>query len=74
MKLFKKTYWLITPILIVSLMLLLEKVFLLEEIWISTSIAVLLAYILSPKITMIEKQHGQEEQIKWLFFKKVIKN
>ncbi|OIP46378.1 MAG: hypothetical protein COZ74_02035 [Flavobacteriaceae bacterium CG_4_8_14_3_um_filter_31_8] len=74
MKLFKKTYWLITPILIVFFMILLEKVFLLEEIRINTTIAVLLAYILSPKITMIEKQHGQVEQIKWLFFKKVLKN
>jgi len=55
-------------------MILLEKVFLLEEIRINTTIAVLLAYILSPKITMIEKQHGQVEQIKWLFFKKVLKN
>jgi hypothetical protein len=74
MKLFKKTYWLINPILIVFFMILLEKFFLLEEIWINTTIAVLLSYILSPKITLIEKQHGQEEQIKWLFFKKVLKN
>ncbi|MHB0755986.1 hypothetical protein [Polaribacter sp. M15] len=31
-----------------------------------------LAYILSPKIKIVDKNHGEEEQIKWLFFKKVI--
>jgi hypothetical protein len=31
-----------------------------------------LAYILSPKFKMVHKQHGEEEQMKWLFFKKVI--
>ncbi|WP_334055990.1 hypothetical protein [Polaribacter sp. P097] len=30
------------------------------------------AYILSPKFKTVEKQHGAEEQMKWLFFKKVI--
>ena len=30
------------------------------------------AYILSPKFKTVEKQHGVEEQMKWLFFKKVI--
>ncbi|WP_159949315.1 hypothetical protein [Polaribacter septentrionalilitoris] len=72
MKLFKKTYWLITPFLIVVFMLLLDKVFNVKEIVINTTIAVSLAYILSPKVKIVEKQNGEEEQIKWLFFKKVI--
>ena len=55
-------------------MIIFEKVLDIKEIWISTSIAVLLAYMLSPKIELIEKQHGSEEQITWLFFKKGIKN
>jgi hypothetical protein len=74
MNLFKKTYWLINPILMVVFMIILEKVLDIKEIWISTAIAVLLAYMLSPKIELIEKQHGSEEQITWLFFKKGIKN
>ena len=32
-----------------------------------------LAYVLSPKTKTVTKQHGDEEQIKWLFFKKVMK-
>ncbi|MEN8776281.1 MAG: hypothetical protein ABF263_00685 [Polaribacter sp.] len=72
MKLFKKTYWLITPFLIVVFMLLLDKVFNVKEIVINTAISVGLAYILSPKVKIVEKQNGEEEQIKWLFFKKVI--
>ncbi|MBG7610875.1 hypothetical protein IU405_01265 [Polaribacter sp. BAL334] len=74
MNLFKKTYWLINPILMVVFMIILEKVLDIKEIWISTAIAVLLAYMLSPKIELIEKQHGSKEQITWLFFKKGIKN
>jgi branched-subunit amino acid permease len=72
MKLFKKVYWLIYPILIVVFMLILDKVFQLKEIVIQTSIAVVLAFVLSPKVKTVQKQHGKEDQIKWLFFKKVI--
>ena len=31
-----------------------------------------LAYILAPKYKTVSKQGGEEEQIKWLFFKKAI--
>ncbi|WP_340766799.1 hypothetical protein [Polaribacter tangerinus] len=43
-----------------------------KEIGINTAIAVSLAYLLSPRVKIVQKQHGEEEQIKWLFFKKVI--
>jgi hypothetical protein len=72
MKLFKKTYWLITPLLVVVFLLILEKGFKVDNTVISTSIAVVLAFALSPKVKIVEKQHGAEEQIKWLFFTKVI--
>lgn len=72
MKLFKKTYWLITPLLVVVFLLILEKGFKVENTVLSTAIAVVLAFLLSPKVKMVDKQHGEEEQIKWLFFKKVI--
>ena len=74
MNLFKKTYWLINPILIIAFMLILDKVLNIDEIWINTTIAVFLAHILLPKVISIEKQQGSEEQIKWLYFKKVFKN
>jgi len=72
MKLFKKTYWLITPLLVVIFLLIFEKGFKIENTIIITSLAVVLAFLLSPKVKMVDKQHGEEEQIKWLFFKKVI--
>ena len=72
MKLFKKVYWLIYPVLIVVFMLILDKVFQLKEIVIQTSIAVVLAFFLSPKVKTVQKQNGEEDQIKWLFFNKVI--
>ena len=72
MKLFKKIYWLITPLLVVVFLLIIEKGFKVENMVISTTIAVTLAFVLSPKVKIVEKQHGEEEQIKWLFFKKVI--
>jgi hypothetical protein len=72
MKLFKKTYWLITPLLVVVFLLIFEKGFKIDNTVISTSIAVVLAFVLSPKVKMVDTQHGEVEQIKWLFFKKVI--
>ena len=72
MKLFKKIYWLINPLLVVGFLLILEKVFKTENTILSISISVVLAFVLSPKVKMLDKQHGEEEQIKWLFFKKVI--
>ncbi|MCG1035280.1 hypothetical protein [Polaribacter sargassicola] len=72
MELFKKVYWLIYPLLIVVFILISEKVFNVENTVLSTSIAVTLSFILSPRVVMIDKQNGEEEQIKWLFFKKVI--
>lgn len=72
MKLFRKIYWLIKPLLMVVFMLILEKLFKLDNIVLSSSISVLLAFLLSPKVVIVEKQNGEEEQIKWLFFKKVI--
>ena len=72
MKLFRKIYWLIKPLLMVVFMLILEKLCKLDNIVLSSSISVLLAFLLSPKVVIVEKQNGEEEQIKWLFFKKVI--
>ena len=72
MKLFKKTYWLIYPVLMVVFMLILDKVLQLKEIGIQTAIAVVLAFVLSPRVKTIQKQNGEEEQIKWLFFTRVI--
>jgi hypothetical protein len=74
MNFFKYIYWLINPILISVFVLILDKVLSIDEIWINTTIAVFLAYLLSPKVISIDKQKGSEDQIKWLFFKKVIKN
>ena len=72
MILFKKFYWLINPILIGVFMLLLEVLFQIEANVVQVTIAVLLAHFLSPKVKIVVKQSGEEEQIKWLFFKKVI--
>ena len=72
MKLFKKVYWLIYPVLIVVFMMILDQVLQLKEIGIQTAIAVVLAFVLSSRVKTIQKQNGAEEQIKWLFFKRVI--
>ena len=72
MKLFKKIYWLINPLLVVGFLLILEKGFKLENTILSILISVVLAFVILRKVKMVDKQHGEEEQIKWLFFKKVI--
>ena len=60
------------PILIILLGLITYKVLEFEPNFYTIVINVGLAYILSPKFKIFQKQHGEEEQIKWLFFRKVI--
>ena len=72
MKLFKKIYWFINPILIVVFMLTMDKVFNIQEIWMNSIISVLLAFILSPRKKIIQTQNGKIKQITWLFLKKPI--
>lgn len=72
MKLFKQIYFLINPILTIIFILLIHRVFKIENFSIVVVIGVSLAYLLSPRVRIIEKQEGAVEQIKWLFFKKVI--
>jgi hypothetical protein len=48
--------------------LLLDFVFNIESSALQTVLGVSLAYVLSPKYKIIEKQTGEEEQIKWLVF------
>ena len=72
MKIFRNLYWLINPFLIVIFMLLLDNLFNIKEMWINAIIAVPLAYALSPRVRIVERQNEEEEQIKWIFLKKVI--
>ncbi|WP_435413930.1 hypothetical protein [Polaribacter aestuariivivens] len=60
------------PILIILFGLIIYKILGYEPNVYTILINIGLAYILSPKIKIIQKQNGEEEQIKWLFFKKVI--
>ena len=60
------------PFLIILFGLIIYKVLEFEPNMYTIVINLGLAFILSPRIKTIQKQHGEEEQIKWLFFKKVI--
>lgn len=60
------------PILIIVFGLITYKILEYEPNIYTILINVVGAYILSPKFKTVEKQHGAEEQMKWLFFKKVI--
>jgi len=60
------------PVLIILFGLITYKILGFEPNVYTIIINVGLAYILSPKFKVIQKQNGEEEQMKWLFFKKVI--
>ena len=60
------------PVLIILFGLIIYKVLGYEPNFYTIIINIGLAYILSPKFKTVDKQHGEEEQMKWLFFKKVI--
>lgn len=60
------------PLLIILFGLIIYKVLEYEPNIYTIVINIGLAFILSPRIKTVQKQHGEEEQIKWLFFKKVV--
>ena len=72
MKFFKQTYFLIFPLLLIIFDLVLYFLF---KDQVSTTMRLLsigIAYVLSPRVKIIEKQEGAQTQIVWLFYKKVI--
>jgi hypothetical protein len=74
MKIFKKMYFLIYPILFTVFFLLIKKLEIFQQVGLQVLLSSVIAYVLSPKVKIVEKQNGEEEQIKWLFFKKIINN
>ena len=72
MKLFKKTYWLIYPFLIVVFMLIFDLLYKTESLLPKALICGFIAFILSPRKKIIRTQTGVTKQITWVFFKKPI--
>jgi hypothetical protein len=72
MKLFKKTYWLIYPFLIVVFMLIFDQLYQMESLPMKAGICALLAFFISPRKKIIQTQTGQIKQITWLFLKQPI--
>ncbi|WP_370408430.1 hypothetical protein [Tenacibaculum dicentrarchi] len=72
MKYFKKFYLVIYPLLIVVFILILSKVFLVKESWIRISIAIALAYVLSPRKKIVQTASGEKKQLTWIFLKNPI--
>jgi len=72
MKLFKKTYWLIFPILMVIFMLIFDQVYKTENILLKAFVSAFVGFILSPRKRIIHTQTGKIKQITWIFLKKPI--
>ena len=72
MKLFKKVYWLIYPILIVLFMLIFDQLYKTDNFILKAGICAVLAFILSPRKKIIKTPTGRVKQITWLFLKQPI--
>ncbi|WP_166383521.1 MULTISPECIES: hypothetical protein [unclassified Polaribacter] len=72
MKLFKKTYWLIYPILIVLFMLIFDQFYTSDNFPLKAAISAVLAFIISPRKKIILTQTGKKKQITWIFLKNPI--
>ena len=72
MKKIKPFIPLLFPIIILLLGLIIYKILGYEPNMYTILINIGLAFIVSPRVKKIQKEHGIEEQIKWLFFKRVI--
>lgn len=72
MRLIKNYYFLIFPGLILFFLMLLELLPFIQGIGLKLIIAVPLAYLLSPRIKVIQKLHSKQKQLRWFFSKKII--
>ena len=72
MKLFKKTYWLIYPILIVVFMLIFDQLYQMESLPMKAGICAVIAFFLSPRKKLILTETGKIKQITWIFLKEPI--
>jgi hypothetical protein len=62
------------PILFASFFLFFKSVNVFNSVSLHLVTTKILAYILSPKVKIIDKNSGEQGQIRGLFFKKVIDN
>ena len=72
MKLFKKTYWLIYPIMIVVFMMIFDQLFETNNFIVKAGSSAVLAFILSPRKKIIQTEKGKIKQITWLFLREPI--
>ena len=72
MKLFKKTYWLIYPILIVVFMLIFDQLYQMDSLPMKAGICAVIAFFLSPRKKLILTETGKIKQITWIFLKEPI--
>lgn len=72
MKVFKKIYWLIYPVLIVLFLFTFDQIYTTDNFLLKAGICGFLAFILSPRKKIIQTQTGRVKQITWLFLKKPV--
>ena len=72
MKLFKKKYWLIYPVLIAVLLFIFDKTYTTDNFLLKAVFCGNIAFILSPRKKIVYTQAGKVKQITWLFLKKPI--
>jgi hypothetical protein len=72
MKLFKKTYWLIYPILILVFMSIFDQFFKIDSFPLKVGICAVLAFFVSPRKKIVLTETGKTIQITWLFLKEPI--
>ena len=72
MKKYKAYLPLLFPVLIILIGLIIYKVLDYEPNFYNIIINIGLAYILSPRVKTIQKQNGTQDQLTWVFIKKII--
>jgi len=68
----KNFYYLIFPVLSIIFFFVLDNYFAVEPLWLEVVIAVVVAYLLSPRVKTVLKQNGKIKIIRWIFLKKAI--
>jgi hypothetical protein len=72
MKIFKKLYWLILPSIMIISLIIMDRIFNIDNFFITGGLAGLIGFILSPRKKKIKTQTGEKTQITWIFLKESI--
>ena len=72
MKFFKNFYYLIFPLFFFLIYFTIDYVYVFPETWMKIVTSIIIAYLLSPRTRIVNKQNSKVKIIKWIFLRNAV--